>query len=530
MKPYSTHWADIAALRIVQARGDKPAYVVASGITPSGHIHVGNFREVITVDLVARALRSLGKTVRFIYSWDNFDTFRKVPKNLPDPQAFEPFLKQAIARIPDPWGEAPSFAQGRIAKFEAELKRMGVSPSYIYQEQKYAKGDYAHQIRHALERRSDIMEILNKHRTSPLPEDWVPTSIYCDACHKDVMEYERYDGEWNYSYRCASCQHEATVDIRQCNNLKLAWRVDWPMRWAYEQVDFEPGGKDHSSEGGSFDTGKEIVKKLWDVNAPEYLQYDFVMIKGGAGKMSSSSGELFTVSDLLQVYDPVILRWIFANQRPNHDFALSFDEDVIKVHDEFDRTEMQAYDTSDQSSKWLQARRSYELAQLSEKMPEKPPFRASFRELCMRLSICAHDIERTIARYYSKHLQDDRDREAFMIRAKCASRWLKEHAPAEFCYELYTTPVKVETSAKIHEALVAFVQFAKKGNWDQMSAKELNEALWAEVINKVGCDSKEFFTTVYRKFLGREQGPRLPSFLKELGEERVLELMGDIHA
>jgi len=32
------------------------------------------------------------------------------------------------------------------------------------------------------------------------------------------------------------------------------------MRWAHEQVDFEPGGKDHSTPGGSFDTGKEIVK------------------------------------------------------------------------------------------------------------------------------------------------------------------------------------------------------------------------------------------------------------------------------
>src|SRR3954463_15736940 len=113
MKPLSPHWADIAALRVVNARPAKEQYVVASGITPSGMVHVGNFREVITVDLVARALRSLGKQVRFIYSWDNFDTFRKVPKNLPDPKAFIPYLWQPIARIPDPWGRESSYAQGR---------------------------------------------------------------------------------------------------------------------------------------------------------------------------------------------------------------------------------------------------------------------------------------------------------------------------------------------------------------------------------------------------------------------------------
>ena len=56
MKPYSPHWADIAAVRIVKSRGeDKEKFVVASGITPSGKVHIGNFREVITVDLVARA-------------------------------------------------------------------------------------------------------------------------------------------------------------------------------------------------------------------------------------------------------------------------------------------------------------------------------------------------------------------------------------------------------------------------------------------------------------------------------------------
>jgi lysyl-tRNA synthetase class 1 len=81
-KPRTPHWADIAAMRVIKERGDKETYVVASGITPSGTVHVGNFREVVTVAFVAKALEDLGKKVRFIYSWDNFDTFRKVPKNL----------------------------------------------------------------------------------------------------------------------------------------------------------------------------------------------------------------------------------------------------------------------------------------------------------------------------------------------------------------------------------------------------------------------------------------------------------------
>ena len=65
--PRLCHWADQVADRIIRERGDLDLYTCASGITPSGTVHIGNFREIITVDLVVKALRSRGKNVRFIY-------------------------------------------------------------------------------------------------------------------------------------------------------------------------------------------------------------------------------------------------------------------------------------------------------------------------------------------------------------------------------------------------------------------------------------------------------------------------------
>ena len=70
------HWADRVADNIVSERGERDLYTCASGITPSGTVHIGNFREIITVDLVVRALRDRGKNVRFIYSWDDYDGAR----------------------------------------------------------------------------------------------------------------------------------------------------------------------------------------------------------------------------------------------------------------------------------------------------------------------------------------------------------------------------------------------------------------------------------------------------------------------
>ena len=106
MSTKSFHWADINADKIIREKGDKDIYVCASGITPSGTVHIGNFREIISVALVVQALEEKGKKVRFIYSWDDYDVFRKVPSNMPDPETLEKYLRMPITLVPDTKGRA----------------------------------------------------------------------------------------------------------------------------------------------------------------------------------------------------------------------------------------------------------------------------------------------------------------------------------------------------------------------------------------------------------------------------------------
>jgi lysyl-tRNA synthetase class 1 len=105
------HWADSVVKRVIAEKGNKKEYVVAAGITPSGTIHIGNFREMITVDLVARAFMHAGKKVRFIYSWDDYDVFRKVPKNMPQQDMLKSHMRKPIVDIPDPFGTEESYAR-----------------------------------------------------------------------------------------------------------------------------------------------------------------------------------------------------------------------------------------------------------------------------------------------------------------------------------------------------------------------------------------------------------------------------------
>ena len=55
------------------------AIVCASGISPSGPIHLGNLREVMTPHLVADEIRRRGRDVVHLLSWDDYDRFRRVP-------------------------------------------------------------------------------------------------------------------------------------------------------------------------------------------------------------------------------------------------------------------------------------------------------------------------------------------------------------------------------------------------------------------------------------------------------------------
>jgi len=341
-KKESFHWADQAAERVIKEKGNKKRYTCAAGITPSGTIHIGNFREIITVDLVSRALRDKGKEVRFIYSWDDYDRFRKVPKNMPQQDLLKKYLGYPIVDTPDIFNCHSSYAEHLEKELEESLPPVGISPEFIYQNKMYKKCKYAKEIKHILNNREKVRNILNKYRKEPLSKNWFPLGIYCEKCKTDNTRVISYDGDYKIKYKCI-CGYENEIDFRKNGIVKLSWRTDWPMRWHYEKVDFEPGGKDHSTVGGSYDTAKLIIKELYNEEAPLYVMYDFIRIKGKGGKISSSSGDVVNLSEVLEVYEPEIVRYIFTGSRPNAEFAISFDLDVLKIYEDFDRLEQKYY-------------------------------------------------------------------------------------------------------------------------------------------------------------------------------------------
>lgn len=537
--PYLSHWADLAASRTLKAAGGdtgKPV-VVAAGITPSGVVHIGNFREVMTVDLVARALRDRGAEVRFIYSWDDFDVFRKVPENMPQREMLEQHLRRSIVDVPDPFGVADSYAGHHIDTFERSLVALAIAPEFIRQSAAYRSGTYAAGIRRALEHTAEIRAILNEHRKTPLADDWLPLAGFCDACGSDELDFS-WSGDWQVSRNCRPCGHSSTSDLREGGNIKLPWRIDWPMRWQYEQVRFEPGGKDHSSAGGSYDTGKAIVDQVYGWTAPQYVAYDFVSIKGRGGKISSSSGGVVTVSDALAVYEPELLRWVFANYRPNTEFQISFDLDAIKIYEDYDRARRLAHQSDDggkNDKKRLTARRTLQLASLAHHRiqgGDRMAFLPSFRPLSIVLQIHDGDIDGVVEHYRKTgELVEAADEAGLRQRASCVWNWITDHAPEDFRYRIRDTPTELSLTDDQRSVLRAYVEALTTLRDGHERGGEASRLDPSEMPDLRACcegtqlDVKSVSPLLYELLVDRPKGPKMATLVATMGIERALPLL-----
>ncbi|MCL2190436.1 MAG: lysine--tRNA ligase [Treponema sp.] len=529
----AAHWADEYAERIIREKGEKDLYTCASGITPSGTVHIGNFREIISVDLVVRALRDLGRKVRFIYSWDDYDVFRKVPKNMPKQDVLEKHLRFPITMVPDPWERDSSYARHHEVDVESRLPAVGISPEFLYQAERYRESRYAQGIRRALERRDALKDILDKFRDGEhkIQGEWWPVSVFCDSCNRDETDIEGWDGEWGLGYKCVACGHGETVDIRNAKGVKLGWRVDWPMRWEYEKVDFEPAGKDHHSQGGSFDTARLVSKEVYGWDAPVSFRYDFIGIKGSVGKISSSSGVVVDLGDLLKVYTPELVRFLFAGTKPNTEFTISFDLDVIKIYEDYDKTERLAWmlEPAKDEATYRWARRIYELSRPAtdadgKTLPmdgEKPPFQVPFRHLCNLVQIADGDVEKTLASLGSECPSPERLR----ARALCAKYWVENCAPEEFRFRLRPADGSRAALSDAEQTAIRLLRDEVVSRVETFAGdKPCAEAIYA-IAKDAGMDGKDLFRAAYRVLIDKDQGPRLASFLRTVDKRRLLAIL-----
>jgi lysyl-tRNA synthetase, class I len=521
MEELNGHWADNHARRIVKLFPDREVYVCASGITPSGRKHIGNFREIITVELVVRALRDLGKKVRFIYSWDAFDRFRGIPKDLDEDvkKKLEIEIGKPDSEVIDPWGCHKNWALHWQEFLERECKMIGIKPEFLYQDKIFKKCTYWEGIRKVMQERVEVAKILNESRREALPKNWYPLFVYCEKCLKDTTKILSYDEETTIEYSC-KCGYTDKIDFSKKGIVKPPWRVDWAIRWAFYDEAFEPSGKDHMVKGSSAESAGKIVERIFKKVPPHRFMYDFVLPKGMGGKMSASKGNVITTEDVVNVYLPEIVRFFFAGTKPNKEFAIPFDDEIFKVYEDFYRSERIYFGKEEvNEKKKKQLSRVYELSQI-DKPPKKMPEQPKFSYCAEMINLFGGDVGKSWEKIKELGIGTDETRwKNILERAKV---WVEKYADDKYRFEV-RDKIDFQLNTKEKVVINGLIKILEK----EIPEDELGSMMYSLVKNsRLG--TKDSFKLIYRILVNKEKGPRLAPFIKAIGEKKVKKILESV--
>jgi lysyl-tRNA synthetase class 1 len=517
--------------------------VCESGVSPSGPIHLGNLREVMTVHFVAEEIKSRGLDAVHVHSWDDYDRFRKVPAGLDERLAEH--VGKPLAAVPDPYGERDSYASHFIAEFSDALSRMGVQMREIRQSERYPQGTYNAAICHAMDRRSDIFDILSRFQTEGLQDKpveerraaYYPFKPYCQVCGKDFTTVSGYDRAV-VTYRCR-CDNTGEMTLEDGARIsgKLVWKVDWPMRWVHEQVDFEPAGEDHHAPTSSIASGSVVIRDIFGGTAPYSFPYVFVGLAGGSSKMSSSTGGAAIPATALDVLEPAMLRWLYVRRAPSQSFTIDLSPRAVQ----------RLYDEWDQFGERAEA-------------PEASPAETHLREVCLRTSAGAVDHSRRrvpfrllssaaditqanteqIDRLVRQHLDGLPDHDTLVKelepRLTCAINYATLLLPPE-----ERTTIRTEFNSEAWQSLDEQtrdgVRMLDERIDDAWTLEGLTTLVYGvpKLLRGLPLDTpptpelkkaqRAFFAALYHLLCSSDTGPRLPTLLLSIGPERVHRLL-----
>ena len=552
------------ALRHHERTGVDGPVTCSSGISPSGPVHLGNLREFLMPHFVADELRRRGVPVRHLHVWDDYDRFRKVPHGV-DP-SFVEHIGRPLVDVPDPWDCHDSWSTHFKEPVLETFAALGAEVDTISQAERYRSGVYRYEVLRAVRHRAEIDAVLAKYRTKKveaaetaddehaaqeaeamadsvaLDEDsdaaggvgYFPFKPYCADCGRDTTTVTSYDDDTTeLTYVCSVGDYHGTTNLTTQNDGKLVWKADWPMRWAFEHVDFEPAGMDHATPGSSFTVGHELVESVWDYPRPAWFGYGFVGF-AGVQKMSSSAGGAPTAQDALRVLEPGILRWLYVRRQPKQTFDIDFGPEVVRLYDEWDALGRKATDPAKRDVQVLGYERAF--ATQSDGPLPAPAVVVPFRMLASVADVTAgsaDQISRIVA--HLGHAHDSVDE--LEPRLSRAMAWTEEFVPSSD-----RTTVRAEPDAVAIEALSA-----QEREWLALLLQGLQGDLELDAVtslvygvpklargmslddkptDEVKADQKEFFRLLYHLLVDADRGPRLPTLVVALGTDRVRTLLG----
>ncbi len=475
--------------------------IVSSGVSPSGTYHVGTLREVLTADAVRFELERRGRKSRHLHVVDDLDVFRKVPANVP--AEFKKYLGKPLCDIPAPDDSKQSYADFFLNDFLGAAQKLNLKLEVIRSHEKYRSGAMDTAIEKALMRSDKIRAILESVSGHKLDENWSPVQVMEEGYLKTRKFLSLDKAAKKISY--ADLEGKEQTANYNSGEVKLSWRVDWPARWWMFKVACEPFGRDHATKGGSYDTGAEIIRQVYGAEPPAPLPYHFINRAGETKKMSKSSGQTISTSELAEILPPEIVRYFILHAAPSR--QLFFDEvGLTKLIDEY----AQALAKPDKTAEEKQLIELCGGASVVSAIP--------FSHLVESYQASRRRKDRTLEVLRRSEYKKIAEAQSTVIEAELVyiDKWLDKWAPEDMKFEVVDDPASYigEFDDKQKEILTLIASEIEKLPEDA-AADDFHKAIYA-VKEAKDLKPDQVFKPLYKILIHKEQGPRAGHFLADL--------------
>jgi lysyl-tRNA synthetase class 1 len=279
--------------------------------------------------------------------------------------------------------------------------------------------------------------------------------------------------------------------------------------------------------------GSQLVRDVFGGQPPVYVGNSFVGTSGTA-KMSGSAGLAPTPGDALDVLEPPLLRWLYARRKPNQSFTVSFGQELVRLYDEWDALERRAAAGTEPAPTTATWTRSRSTATRVLPATERP---RPFRTLASVVDLVAGD-EQQMLRVFRELTATDpvTDLDQLRPRLDRATTWIQRYVPPAERTRVRTEPdtARLVALSDSERQAVEMLAADLADHWspDQLTTlvygipkRQHGLPLDTPPTEELKAGQRAFFALLYQLLVGRDTGPRLPTLLLSLGQERIRYLL-----
>ncbi len=560
---YPIHWLE----KIVQEieKRSPSEITLSTGKTPSGHIHIGILREILICDALRKIFEAKNRIVHSYLFMDSLDAAKRFPEYI-DKEFQKKHIGKPFALIPCPYSDCQceSYAYHFGNELQNTFEKYGIKNQIIWTHNLYKQKQMQEKIKIALERTEDIKMILKsyilptlsdekKNKFLEMQKNWTPVMAICENC--DKIQFRDSHGnikpnritdfnqkKLEITYKCPACNNSGVLSIYS-GRLKLNWRVDWPAKWSIFKVTCEPAGKDHCVKGGSYDSGLEICKQIFNYIGPIKVAYEWVRLEDR--DMKTSKGIVFTPKKYLKIADPELFRMLMLRTNPMKHISLRIEE-IPQYYDYLEKVENIYYglEQLEENEEEAFLEYLYPLIKING-IPDNKPVRIPFNMLIFFSQIQNILSIKKLYRKADELLNLDgfgeqislQEFEALLDRTK---KWIEEvkkiinektDQKAKHSLEqkinIFTIPEKIDSQLlnKLDPVQKQGIKRLRKYLLDNENLDEnlIQNKVFTIAKEELRIAPKKLFQALYQVILGEKNGPRIGSLIILIDREWILE-------